>query len=250
MGRFVLIGGGENGREGTVYETEKIDEEIVKGTKKRHPNFLFLAHGNNYEKPYYEVMKKIYTNRFGCVCDSLFKEELNNKRVSEEKIKCADIIYIGGGNTLNMMNKWRREGFTNILKKYINTSKTFCGISAGAICWCKCGLSDSRVSANKPNNYICVSGLGLIDILLCPSYDEKKNKQESLQKKMSKVYKIPALAFEKGTAIIIEDGKYKAIRSLDDKKIYKCFYKNKEYSKTEIDINKGFNKLENLIQKI
>ena len=29
MGIFVLIGGGENGREGTNYETEKIDKEIV-----------------------------------------------------------------------------------------------------------------------------------------------------------------------------------------------------------------------------
>ena len=28
MGIFVLIGGGENGREGTNYETEKIDKEI------------------------------------------------------------------------------------------------------------------------------------------------------------------------------------------------------------------------------
>lgn len=248
MGRFVLIGGGENGREGTIYETEKIDEEIVKGTKKEHPNFLFLAHGNNYEKSYYEIMQKIYTNRFGCVCNSLLKEELNDKNVTEDKIKWADIIYIGGGNTLNMMNKWRKVGFIDILKKYINTPKTFCGISAGAICWCKSGLSDSRVSAIKPNNYIIVSGMGLIDIVLCPSYDE--NKQESLEKKMTKIYKTPAIAFEKGTAIIIENGKYKAVRSLENKKIYKCFYKKKEYLETEIKITESLNNLESLIQKI
>mgnify|MGYP004468813373 FL=1 len=29
MAKFVLIGGGENGRKGTKYETEKIDKEIV-----------------------------------------------------------------------------------------------------------------------------------------------------------------------------------------------------------------------------
>ena len=59
MGIFVLIGGGENGREGTNYETEKIDKEIVSLLPtKKEKNFLFIAHGNNYEKEYYEVIKK------------------------------------------------------------------------------------------------------------------------------------------------------------------------------------------------
>ena len=59
MGIFVLIGGGENGREGTKYETEKIDKEIVKLLpKKKDKNLLFLAHGNNYETEYYKVINE------------------------------------------------------------------------------------------------------------------------------------------------------------------------------------------------
>ena len=50
MSKFVLIGGGENGRKGTEYETKEIDKEIIKLTNKvNNINFLFLAHGNNYE---------------------------------------------------------------------------------------------------------------------------------------------------------------------------------------------------------
>lgn len=45
MGIFVLIGGGENGREGTNYETEKIDKEIVSllSTKKRKKFFIYSS---------------------------------------------------------------------------------------------------------------------------------------------------------------------------------------------------------------
>ena len=249
MSRLVLIGGGENGREGTLYETENIDEEIVKGTKKKQPNFLFLAHGNKYEKSYYEVMQKIYAGRFGCKCDILKKEEIFNKDISEEKIKWADIVYVGGGNTLNMINLWKKSGLADTLERYIDTQKTFCGISAGAICWCKYGLSDSRQFTNNSDKFIRVSGLGLIDILLCPSYDEKKAKQENLKNMMQRTHKIPAIAFEKGTAIVIEDEKYKAIKSINNKKIYKCFYRDKEYQKIEIKVDDEFYKLEELVRK-
>lgn len=76
MKKLVAIGGGENGRfleNGikTPYETEKIDWEIVRLTKKDKPNFLFICHAMSFstqvEKGYYEVMKGIY-KKLGCSC--------------------------------------------------------------------------------------------------------------------------------------------------------------------------------------
>jgi hypothetical protein len=73
--KIVAIGGGENGRINSKgiqkpYETKKIDEEIVRLAGKEHPHFLFLAHsqipfGEESEKNYSEVIKKIYEN-LGC----------------------------------------------------------------------------------------------------------------------------------------------------------------------------------------
>ena len=148
MARFVLIGGGENGREGTKYETQSIDKEIVKITNRKNPNFLFLAHGNDYEESYYNVMKKIYQNKFNCTCDILTKEEVFSLEIANEKLKLADIIYIGGGNTLKMINIWKRSGFSNILRNYITEDKTLCGISAGAI-----GACPRRPPGNAGNRY-------------------------------------------------------------------------------------------------
>ena len=54
--KIVAVGGGENGRlksDGTrtmyPYELEKMDKEIIKLTKKEHPNFLLIAHSQPLE---------------------------------------------------------------------------------------------------------------------------------------------------------------------------------------------------------
>lgn len=246
MGKFVLIGGGENGREGTKYETEQIDREIARLSNKNSDiHYLFLAHGNDYENSYYEVMSKIYKEKFNCECDILTKKEIENYDTVKNKIEWADIIYVGGGNTLKMMNLWKVNGFDTILKPFINSEKVFCGISAGAICWCKYGVSDSNMKTNN-DDYIKVEGLNIFNTLFCPSYDERKEKEENL-KKIMKESELPMLALEKGTAIVIEKGKCKAIRSLENKKIYKCFYKNENMYKIEIPIDKEYQSFEKLI---
>ena len=49
---------------------------MVKGTKKKQPNFLFLAHGNKYEKSYYEVMQKILGQTHGDAGEKVAKQIL------------------------------------------------------------------------------------------------------------------------------------------------------------------------------
>lgn len=233
MGIFVLIGGGENGREGTKYETEKIDKKIVSLLPaKKEKNFLFLAHGNIYEKEYYEVMKKNY-EKLGCKCDILYKNDLKDMTISQNKVNWANIVYIGGGNTLKMMNHWRRYEFDKILNMVKNEEKVFCGISAGAICMCKCGVSDSRKTI-KNDSYIKVKGLNFFDMMFCPSFDEKNDYTENIYNIMKKE-KAPMIALEKGTAIIFSEDKYRTIKSLENKRIYKMFYFNKRKYTYEIE---------------
>jgi len=64
--KIIAIGGGENGRvksDGTrhPYELENQDIEIIRLTKKEHPNFLFLAHtfafSEEIQEDYYQTMK-------------------------------------------------------------------------------------------------------------------------------------------------------------------------------------------------
>ena len=66
--KIVAIGGGENGRlleDGTFapYNTQKIDEEIVKLSNKENPHFLFINHAMpslKVQESYFQTMQKIY----------------------------------------------------------------------------------------------------------------------------------------------------------------------------------------------
>ena len=135
--KIVAIGGGENGRylgngKYREYETEPMDKEIIRLTGKENPNYLFMVHAqpfnNAIEEGYFETMKKIYGDMFGCNCMYLKSTELDDMEVVKEKIAWADIIYEGGGNTLEMINLWKKTGFDKVLLDAYTDGKVLCGV--------------------------------------------------------------------------------------------------------------------------
>jgi putative intracellular protease/amidase len=85
------------------------------------------------------------------------------ERADPEKDLSADIIYVGGGNTLQMMRVWRRFGVDKLIKSAYESGTVLSGISAGSICWFDSGHSDSMSFYNPRKwKYTNVRGLGLI----------------------------------------------------------------------------------------
>ena len=79
------------------------------------------------------------------------------------KILSPDIIYVGGGNTLKMMRRWRYLGVDSLIRQAWENGTVLSGVSAGAICWFEWGHSDSMASYNPDDwKYIRVAGTGLI----------------------------------------------------------------------------------------
>src|SRR5207342_214880 len=91
----------------------------------------------------------------------------------EGALRSADIVYVGGGNSLRMMKFWRRRGVDTALRRAAAEGTVLAGISAGAICWCSSGVSDSRSFTKTGGSweYIAVRGLGLVEIVVCPHFD-------------------------------------------------------------------------------
>ena len=90
-------------------------------------------------------------------------------------INQADIIYVGGGNTKSMLGVWREWRFDDLLYKAYKRGKVLCGVSAGAICWFKQGITDSWAS-----NLNVLDCLGFLDDVACPHYQEEKDRKPSL----------------------------------------------------------------------
>lgn len=78
---------------------------------------------------------------------------LITKQYTDEEIKNsilnADIIYVGGGDTLRMIKKWKAYKVDLYLKEAYEKGIVLSGISAGSICWFEFGHSDSDFFINN-----------------------------------------------------------------------------------------------------
>lgn len=165
---IIAIGGGSI-RRGT---TLKIDRAIIKSSGKTHPRLLFIPTASSDSKIYWEAIQKHFGKKLGCKTDVLWLLHTAPKSVElRKKILSADIIYVGGGNTLKMMRRWRLLGIDTLLSEAWNRGIVLCGVSAGSICWFEAGHSDSMSFYNsKKWEYVLVQGLGFLPWIHCPHF--------------------------------------------------------------------------------
>lgn len=224
--KLVLIGGGDIGRADTKYETKEIDEEIVKLTNKERPNFLFIGLASSFADSYYKVIKDIY-KKLGCETGKISNKTLTHMEVVEKKIKEADIIYIGGGNTVKLVNILKENGMDEMLKAAGKRGCVLSGISAGAITYCKYGLSDFEIMEGISNNYVKVDGLGFSNYMFVPHFSSDEKKKEGLEKVLKENNDIKALCVDNCCAVKIIDDDISIIKSKDDANAYEIIYDNK-----------------------
>ena len=241
--KIIAIGGGEIGRpkEGGgkyPFETTSIDKEIIKLSGKTHPKLLFIPPADS--AGYASIVKKHFGKRLGCKVKHLFlTKEKHSRKEIEKEILSTDIIYVGGGNTLRMLRAWKRHGVGKILVKARAKGIVLSGLSAGALCWCKYGHSDSRKFSNKNADYIKITGLGFIPILFCPHYDIERERQEGLKRMMKKIPGV-ALAMENCSALEVVGEKARIITSKKSANAYKVFWSKGKYFRERIPKGKWF----------
>ena len=257
---IVAIGGGENGRicsDGTrlPYETGPMDKEIIKLTGKKHPNFLLIVHGQplDIQEEYFMVMVDIYEKMYGCLCKNLKSDKLTDKEYVKELLEWADIIYEGGGNTLEMIKLWKETGFDKMLKSAWKDGKVMCGVSAGASCWFKECLTDSlqiKYGSSKPLTKI--NCLGFIDGLFVPHCDEP-GRQEIIKDLLKGSNQI-GLSISNCAALEIVDDKYKLIKA--DGSNYniesyglKSYWSDEKYFEENLEGSLEYNSLKDLFAK-
>jgi dipeptidase E len=165
---LVAIGGGVIRTRGTA----EIDREIIRLSNRKYPTVLFIPTASSDSERYCQRFVEHFGKFLNCKTDVLrLLDEPPSAQQIERKILSADIIYVGGGNTLFMMRLWRRFGVDKLLRMAYEKGIVLSGISAGAICWFDSGHSDSMSFYNPRNwKYINVKGLGLIKGVHCPHY--------------------------------------------------------------------------------
>jgi dipeptidase E len=91
-----------------------------------------------------------------------------------------DILYVGGGNTQNLLALWRAHGIDRILEKAWRGGAVLSGVSAGMICWFEASMTDSFGGVAPLHD-----GLGLLAGSACPHYDGEAQRRPSYQRSVA-----------------------------------------------------------------
>jgi dipeptidase E len=239
MRKIVTIGGGKMRKGGTL----AIDKEIVRLSGKRHPRFLFIPTASSDDRGYSRTAQRHF-GRLGCTTEVLYlvRERPSRKEI-EKKIRAADIIYVGGGNTLMMMRLWRRLGVDRMLKRAWQRGTVMCGLSAGSICWYESGHSDSMSYYNpKRWKYIRVQGLGFLKGIHCPHYDSATLgvKRDKRFQQMIKVRGGMGIAIDDDCAIEYLGDRYRVVSKNKSANAYKVFKKGDRVTVERIKKREAF----------
>jgi len=232
---IVAIGGGKI----ATRQTLPIDREIIRLSKTKNPRLLFIPTASSDSEIYWKKIRAYFGDFLKCKTDVLFlmKENPSHEQI-HSKISAADIIYVGGGNTLQMMRIWRRLGVDKLLIAAYIKGTVLAGVSAGSICWFDSGHSDSMSFYNPHNwNYINVKGLGLIQGIHCPHYNGKTGgvpRRKNFQQMIRKIGGV-GIAIDNNCAIEFRDGRvFKVLVSKPRAKAYRVFKKKGEIVEEQI----------------
>ncbi len=102
------------------------------------------------------------TDRFELTFLDLFARDDRDVRAY---LLAQDLIFVGGGSTVNLLAIWRVHGLDAILQEAWTSGVILAGGSAGANCWFEASTTDSFGPLAPLND-----GLGLLRGSFCPHY--------------------------------------------------------------------------------
>jgi dipeptidase E len=141
-----------------------------------------------------------------------------------------DLIFVGGGNTANMLAIWRVHGGDELLREALEAGVVLAGSSAGGICWFEHGITDSF--GPQLDRMDC---LGFLPGSFCPHWDDEEQRQpryhELLKDGLPGGY-----AADSGVGLHFVDGELReVVACAEGSKAYRLELRNAEVVETPIE---------------
>ncbi|MCG3127996.1 MAG: hypothetical protein CHACPFDD_02869 [Phycisphaerae bacterium] len=154
-----------------------LDDYILGLTRKRRPRICFIptasGDSDNYVARFYAAFRP---PRADPAHLPLFGRD-GDPAALRRRIFEQDVIYVGGGNTANLLAVWRTHGVDRLLRQAWRQGVILAGISAGMLCWFEGGVTDSFGPLAVLND-----GLGLLPGSACPHYDGEPQRRPTFQR--------------------------------------------------------------------
>ena len=156
-GHILAIGGGSFGG-------SKLEDFLLELTSVPRPRICYVGTASA-QKP--EYVEMFYDSFRGRSCEPTHLELFGVPEEPAAHIAQQDVIYVGGGNTANMLAVWRVHGIDRALREVWDGGGVLGGWSAGANCW----FEDSVTDSFGPSLRSLGDGLGFLAGSFCPHYD-------------------------------------------------------------------------------
>jgi len=199
-----------------------LDDFILGLTGKGRPKVCFLATASGdaegYIARFYKAMPK---RRCQATHLGLFKRTTADPSTV---LLRQDVIYVGGGNTANMLAIWRVHGVDRALRAAWRRGIILGGISAGAICWFEASNTDSFGPLA-----VLRDGLGLLPGSACPHYDDDKRRRPTFRRFVATGQLPDGYAMDWGAAVHFVGRRFvEAVSSRPRAKVYRVFRRGRQ----------------------
>ncbi|MPY30311.1 peptidase E [Streptomyces adustus] len=194
--RLILLGGG--------FSTEDdglLDDWTLSHVGVSRPKVCFVPTASGDAPAYVERFLTAFGSRD---CEPgvlpLFRRDLDDDAL-RTLLLSQHVVYVGGGNTANLLAVWRAHGVDRLLREAYDRGTLLCGISAGANCW----AAGSHTDSFGPLTFL-PDGLGLLPGSVCPHYDSEPGRRSSYQEAVASGSLADGWALEDGIGALFTDG--------------------------------------------
>jgi dipeptidase E len=193
--QIVAMGGG-----GWMMDDPALDRAVVQLTDVRRPRICFVPTASGDHPASERFLEAFPARGFDASILWLFDREVADigAFLGEQ-----DVVYVGGGNTVNMLAVWRAHGVDHALRAAYEGGVVMAGMSAGANCWFEASTTDSFLLGRVDP---LPDGLGLVPGSFTPHYGSEPARRPALLEHVASGALPPGFACDNYAAVHLVDG--------------------------------------------
>ena len=209
-------------------ENLSLDRYVLNQSAKAYPRVCFVPTASGDSLDYIQRFLRAFS-ALNCNATyfSLFSGPVGDWR---DYLLGNDVIYVGGGNTRNLLALWREWGVDKIMREVWERGIVLAGISAGSICWFEEGVTDSI-----PGDLTALKCLGFLNGSNCPHYDGEVDRRPSYHRLLQQRRIGPGIACDDGVALHYKDCElYRIVSSRPAARAYRLTIQAESVHETEL----------------
>jgi peptidase E len=164
---------------------------------RRRPRVCFVPTASGDSAPYIAAFYASFARRSDASHLALFERTVVDL---ERFVLDQDVVYVGGGNTANMLAIWRVHGLDRVLARAWDEGIVLTGTSAGANCWFECSSTDSFGPLAALDD-----GLGFLSGSHSPHYDSQPERRPLFRRLIGQGTLAEGYASDDGAALVFRD---------------------------------------------